>query len=172
MDSIPGLEVVPLGWCVEAMDRSFERVRSTGWNDPVGAYAAIAETLFWIDIVDDQLRTKYPNHYAATLGEQREDVASMLGGLRFARNRITHEVDEIGYVVATAKGPDGFAAVWRWRSLPPRPGERQAILHRDYERAIAGRYVVKTLLTVTVFLGAARNRMWQNYGTNEADDTS
>jgi hypothetical protein len=29
---------------------------------------------------------------------------------------------------------------------------------------IAGRGVVETLLTVTVFLEAARNRMWQRYG--------
>jgi hypothetical protein len=42
VEKIPGLEVVPLGWCIEAMDRAFERVRSTGWNDPVGAYAAVA----------------------------------------------------------------------------------------------------------------------------------
>lgn len=169
MDSIPGLEVVPLGWCVEAMDRSFERVRSIGWNDPVGAYAAIAETLFWIDVVDNQLRTKYELHYEATLGEYHEDVASMLGGLRFARNRITHEVDEVGYVFATAKKPNGFDATWTWRSLSPRPGERQAVLHGDYERVIAGGDVVETLLIVTVFLGTVRNRMWRNYGKDEPD---
>jgi hypothetical protein len=169
VDNIPGFEVVPIGWCVEAMGRSFERVRSTGWNDAVGAYAAIAETLFWVDIVDDQLRTRYQPDYEAALREQHEDVASVLAGLRFARNRITHEVDEVGYVFATAKEPDGFAAAWTWRSLPPRPGQRQAVLHNDYERAIAGRDVVKTLLIVTVFLRGVRNRMWQNYGKNEPD---
>lgn len=168
-DSIPGLEVVPLGWCVEGMDRSFERVRSIGWNDPVGAYAAIAETLFWIDVVDEHLRTRYQLHYRSTLGEQREDLALMLGGLRFARNRITPEVDEVGYVFAMAKRPHGFDATWTWRSLPPRPGERQAELHRHYERVIAGGDVVETLLIVTVFLGTVRNRMWRNYGNDEPD---
>ena len=69
----------------------------------------------------------------------------MLAALCFARNRITHELDEVGYVFATAKRPDGCAAAWTRRSLPPRPGQRQAVLHGDYERAIAGRDVVKTL---------------------------
>jgi hypothetical protein len=88
----------------------------------------------------------------------------MLSGLRFARNRITHEVDEVGYVLAAAKQPDSFAATWTWQSLPPRPDERQTALHQLYQQAIAGRDVVATLLEVTVFLGAARNRMWQHYG--------
>ncbi len=77
----------------------------------------------------------------------------MLAGLRIARNRVTHEVDEVGCVFATAKRPDGCAAAWTRRSLPPRLGQRQAVLHSGYERAIAGRDVVKTLLIVTVFLG-------------------
>lgn len=170
MENTPGLEVVPLGWCIEGMYRACERFRSTGWNDPVGAYSAVAETLFWIDVVDEQLKTKYRPHYEATLAAQDDEVGSMLRGLLFARNRITHEVDEIGYIIAKAQRPDSFSAVWRWQSLPPRPGGRQAALHHDYQKAIAGRDVVKTLLTVTVFLGAARNRMWQHYREEHPQD--
>jgi hypothetical protein len=146
------------------MNRAVVRVRETGWNDPIGAYAAVAETLFWIDVVDEQLRRKYGSHYKETLGEQTEDVARMMSGLLFARNRITHEVDQVGYLLATAKGPAGFTANWTWQSLPSRPGDRQENRHSDYESAIAGRDVVTTLLATTVFLGQARNRMWQNYG--------
>ncbi|MFI5036671.1 MAG: hypothetical protein ACHQFZ_10760 [Acidimicrobiales bacterium] len=167
MDNIPGVEVVPLGWCVDAMCRALERVRDTGWNDPLGAYASVAETLFWIDVVDEQLKRKHRPHYEATLADQPEDVARMLKGLLFARNRITHEVDEVAYLLATAKGPDGFAANWTWQPLPPRPDERQGALHSDYEAVIAGRDVVDTLLIVTVFLGQARNRMWQSYGNDQ-----
>jgi hypothetical protein len=164
VEDIPGIEVVPLGWCVEAMDRALERVRATGWNDPVGAYAAVAGTLFWIDVVDEHLRHKHLRHYEATLAEQREDVHQILSGLLFARNRITHEVDEVGYVLAAAKQPDSFAATWTWQSLPPRPDERQTALHQLYQETVAGRDVVETLLEVAVFLGTARNRMWQHYG--------
>jgi hypothetical protein len=170
VENIPGLEVVPLGWCIEAMYRACERFRSTGWNDPVGGYAAVAETLFWIDVVDEQLKEKYRPHYEATLAAEVDDVGRMLRGLLFARNRITHEVDEIGYIIANAKRPDSFAAAWTWQPLRPRPGERQAALHHDYQETIAGRDVVETLLTVTVFLGAARNRMWQHYREEHAKD--
>jgi hypothetical protein len=142
------------------MDRAFERVRLTGWNDPVGAYAAVAETLFWVDVVDAQLRHRHRPHYEAALSEQDQDLGRMLSGLRFARNRITHEVDEVGYVLAKAKRPDSFAATWTWQWLRPRPGERQASLHRDYQEMVAGRDVVETLLILTVFLGGAHNRMW------------
>ncbi len=167
MDNVPGVEVVPLGWCVDAMYRAFERVREAGWNDPICAFASVAETLFWIDVVDEQLKCKYRSHYEATLAEQAEDVARMLNGLLFARNRITHEVDQVGYLLATAKRPDGFAANWTWQSLPPRPGDRQADRHRDCETVIAGRDVAAPLSTVTMFLGQARNRMWQHYGSQE-----
>jgi hypothetical protein len=166
MEDIPGVEIVPLNWCVEAMDRAFERVRVTGWNDPVGAYAAIAETLFWIDVVDEQLRHKHQPHYEATLADQREDIQVMLSGLIFARNRITHEVDEIGYVIAAAKQLDTFAATWTWQPLPPRPDGRQRARHQHYQETIAGRDVVETLLAVTLFLGITRNRMWQHYRQN------
>jgi hypothetical protein len=169
VEDIPGLEVVPLDWCVEAMDRGFERVRAAGWNDPVGAYAAVAETLFWIDVVDEQLRQKHRRHYEATLAGQRDDLRQMLSGLLFARNRITHEVDEVGYILAVAKRADTFAASWTWQSLPPRPGGDQAVLHQHYQETIAGRDVVKTLLAVTIFLGTTRNRMWQRYGQEQPD---
>ena len=150
------------------MYRAFERVRETGSNDPIGAYASVAETLFWTNVVREQLEYKYRSHYEATLAEQTEDVAQIMSGLIFARNRITHEVDQVSYLLATAKGPDSFAAHWTWQFLPPRPGDRQSDRHRDYETVIAGRDVVATLSIVTIFLGQARNRMLQNYGNEES----
>ena len=119
-----------------------------------------------MDIVHEQLKKKHWPHYEATLSDQPEDVARMLRGLLFARNRITHEVDEVAYLLAMAKGLDGFAANWIWQSLPSRPSDRQGALHRDYEEVLVGRDVVDTLLTVTVFLGQARNRMWRSYGND------
>ncbi len=137
------------------MQRAVERVRSIGWNDVVGQYAAVSETLFWIDVVADQLRTKYARHYNAALNDQSFDAGSMLKGLRWARNRITHEVDEIHYLLATAKSVEGFAAEWTWQSLPPRPQGRDAEGHAAYQAAVAGRNVVNTLLAVTICLGQA-----------------
>jgi hypothetical protein len=168
VSNVSGIEVVPLDWCVNAMNRAFERAREIGWNDPIGAYASVAETLFWIDVVDEQLRCKYQSHYDATLDKQTEDVAGMLNGLLFARNRITHEVDQVGYILATAMGLHGFAANWTWQSLPPRPGDRQAHRYRDYEAVIAGHDVIATLLATTVFLGQVHHRIWQDHGRTES----
>lgn len=163
MDDVPGVEVVPLGWCIEAMYRSFERSRNTGWDDPVGAYAAVAETLFWIDVVDNYLRKNHHTHYEATLADQPEDIARMLAGLLSRATGSPMRWTRSATSSRAAKGPAGFAANWTWQSLPPRPRERQQTLHRDDEAVIVGRDVVGTLLVVTVFLGQVRNRMWQNY---------
>lgn len=165
MEEIPGLAVVPLEWCIQAMLRAFERVRSTGWNDVVGQYAAVSETLFWIDIVEAELRRKYHPHYEAALNDQPFNIRSVLKGLLWARNRITHEVDEIHYLMATATSADSFAAEWTWQSLPPRPAGR----YQDpdgyavYESAVVGKSVVTTLLDVAICLGQAKSRMWMAY---------
>ena len=71
--------------------------------------------------MDEQLKQKYLPHYEATLAAQHNDVGRMLRGLLFARNRITHEVDEIGYVIAKANRSNNFSADWTRQSLPPRP---------------------------------------------------
>ena len=68
-----------------------------------------------------------------------------------------------------ATRPDTFGAAWTWQSLAPRPDGRQAVRHQHYQETIAGRDVVETLLAVTMFLGTARNRMWQHYGQEQTD---
>ena len=147
------------------MYRRFENVRSIGWNDVVGQYAAVAETLMWIDIVEAQLRLKHTRHYEASLDDQPEPMRPMLRGAVWARNRITHEVDEVGYFLATAKSSEGFAAKWTWQSLPPRPPGRYQDPdgHAAYEMTLAGRGVVETLQSLVTCLGQAHRRMWQHY---------
>ena len=156
---------MPLGWCIEAMQRSLERVRGIGWDDVVGQYAAVSETLFWIDIVETQLRVKYSRHYNDALDDQPHDLRPVVRGLLWVRNRITHEVDEIGYLLATPKSAESFAADWRWRSLPPRPKGRFAdpAGQAAYESSLVGKDVVAVLLEVTVCLGQARGRAWMAY---------
>lgn len=162
------MEVVPLGWCIQSMQRAVERVRGTGWNDVIGQYAAVSETLFWIDIVEARLRTKYPQHYEAALNDRPSNLRPLLRGLLWARNRITHEVDEIHYFLAKAKSAHGFEAKWTWQSLPARPAGpyQDPDGHAAYESAVVGRDVVDTLLDVTVCLGQASTRMWMAYGNS------
>ena len=46
-------------------------------------------------------------------------MQQLLDGLKFVRNRITHAVNEVGYISARAKNPSSFEAHWTWQSLPP-----------------------------------------------------
>ena len=82
---IAGLEVVPLQWSVQAMQRVLERVRATGWDDPVGGFAAIGETLWWIGVAGDRLRTQYERSFSNVPTEGLEGTDRLLAGLRFAR---------------------------------------------------------------------------------------
>ena len=122
MNDVPGIEFVPLQWAVQAMNRALERVRAVGWNDPIGAFAAIGESLWWIGVVYDHLRNHFPMAYGAVLADDAENIEGLLMGLRFARNRITHGVDEVNYVAAKGTDPASFRARCTSRSLAPRLG--------------------------------------------------
>jgi hypothetical protein len=153
-----------IDWSVEAMQRALERVRSIGWNDPRGAFTAMAETLFWICVVDDQLRTRHSAVYDAALAEDRASTERLLWGLRHVRDRITHAVDQIAYMVPTALSTSNFSAVWTWQSLPPWADIHNPDRYHPYQAALAGQNVVDTLLQATIFLGAAANTAWLSYG--------
>jgi hypothetical protein len=162
VDDVPGLEVVPLQWAVQAMNRALERVRTVGWNDPVGAFAAIGETLWWVCVVHDHLRNRYKEDYETTLANTLDGVDGLLIGLRFARNRITHGVDEVNYAAATATDPASFRAQWTWKLLEPRESGNN-VGHSQYCGHLAGGDVVETLQRACLFLSTVNNRMWSNY---------
>ena len=162
-------EVVPLNWCVTAMQRAFERARSTGWDDVIGEYAAVAETLYWVHVLHTQLRQKHGRHYDAALDSQPADLRRMLDGLLWVRHRITHEVDQVWYLQGTATSSENFVAEWTWCSLPPRPEvppsrqQKDARGYTAYKSAVAGRDAVKVLLSVVNCLGQAAARMSTAY---------
>jgi len=164
MNDVPGIEVVPLQWAVQAMNRALERVRAVGWNDPVGAFAAIGESLWWIGVVHDHLRNHFPMAYDDVVGDEAEGIKGLFIGLRFARNRITHGVDEVNYVAATGTDPASFRARWTWRSLAPRVGGNN-FGYLEYEKEVAGQNVVESLLLACLFLATVNNRMLANYGS-------
>jgi hypothetical protein len=75
------------------MQRGLERVRATGWDDPVEGFGAIGERLWWIGVAGDNLRTRYERSFSNAQAEELEGTDCLLAGLRFARNRIGHGVD-------------------------------------------------------------------------------
>lgn len=163
-DPVVGFEFVPLDWSVEAMQRALERARSFGWNDPRGAFAVMAETVFWICVVHDQLRTRYSPAYKAAIAEDRAANARLLHGLRHVRDRITHAVDQVAYIEATPLSASDFTAVWTWQPLPPWDDTHNPDRYDDYQAVLAGQNVVDTLLQADIFLAATASTAWRNYG--------
>jgi hypothetical protein len=155
MEGLPGTEAVPLRWSVDAMNAAADRAAKVGWNEPVMAFAATAETLWWIGVVHEQVRDNYPDVYEQVVSEESPSILTLLNGLRYARNRVTHAVDEVRYLEGRALGPDGFGAAWFWQSVPPRVDGRQPDEHDDYEKIVAGKLVQSTLVRALRFLRTA-----------------
>ena len=159
MTDVTGRELVPLNWAISAMSRAFERVRNTDWHDPIGAFAAIGETLWWIGVVRGGLDELYPDAVDSLAAEDERPMAELLDGLQFARNRIGHGVDEVRYVKASALDPSGFAARWTWERMERRP-QNSDRGYDAYQSVVAGGDVVESLLAVTVFLGQVASSKW------------
>jgi hypothetical protein len=140
------------------MNYAADRAAKVGWDDPVAAFASTAETLWWIGVVHEQVRENYPEAYEKALTFETPSIETLLGGLRYARNRITHAVDEVRYLEAQALSPDGFNASWTWKSVPPRTDGKHPDGHADYETIVAGHLVQFTLVRALTFLRSAAYR--------------
>ena len=93
--------------------------------------------------------------YEQVVSEESPSTLTLLNGLRYARNRVTHAVDEARYLEGRVLGPDGFGAAWFWQSVPPRVDGRQPDEHDDYEKIVAGKLVQSTLVRALTFLRTA-----------------
>jgi hypothetical protein len=151
---------VGLGWSVEAVHRAADRVNRIHPNDPVGAFAAIGEAVWWITLTNDTLLARHPSAYNLALDSQSPRVDDVIVGLRSVRHRIGHEVDFVDFielVAARADPGDGRITAWAWRSVrpPTRRRERDLAHHRAYEAELAGHNVVEGFMRATGFLGQA-----------------
>ncbi len=160
----PGAEFVPLEWSQVAMLRALERARSTGWNDPQGVFAAVGETVWWICVLDEQLRAPgYHLVYEAALAEEPPTTEPLLSGLRHVRDRMAHAVDEVNYLIATPTNAASFEATWTWRPLPPWRDTRHPQRYEAYQAALAGRDLRDTLPVATVFVAGTATRAYRSY---------
>ena len=155
-----------LDWSVEAMCQAADRVQRVPNGREREAFAAIGETLWWIGIVDENLRERKPeiygSHVTFTLGER-----PLLMGLRYARNRFTHGVDVLHYVEPDGilhGDPRGYRSIWKWRSLPAEhrdyvvgnPGRSARKQYKAYQAAVAGTDVHQSFVNaLSVLRGVA-----------------
>ncbi len=147
-----------LDWSVQAMESATTRVNQT--DDPQKAFVAIGEAVWWITIVNDNLRDE--PMYPTSIGNDAV-LADTLAGLRSVRNRIGHEVNLVDFVNLEAVRPDqygdGRIAAWSWKSvLPPKASWKAAQNdYRAYEAQLAGRTVVEAFSRAEMFLKLIRD---------------
>lgn len=103
---------------IQAMEDATARVNQT--DNPRKAFVAIGEAVWWITIVNDNLRDRPLYHANLSSNAGLEDT---LAGLSSVRNRIGHEVNLIDYVNLEAvrhdQYGDGRIAAWSWKFVVP-----------------------------------------------------
>ncbi len=141
-----------VSWTVMATNEAADRLIAARWHDPHKAFAATCEVLWWIHNLDELLTRRLGENYIEA--RRLNHIGDQLGGLRYARNRLTHTLDILEPVEPGGNARDagyGTPGYWKWRDLPPeaRSGNRVEL---EYRRYIAGHMVQSILTKVLTFL--------------------
>lgn len=150
-----------LDWSVAAMDAATDRVNRIHAFGLEEAFAAIGEAVWWITVVDDNIRARYGKAYGRATRATSPSPTETMRGLRSARNRICHEVEVVDFIAPIGSRPDrgdGRISAWTWQSVPPPRSHaaRDIAGHRAYESALAGQNIVYTFGLATGFLQLAQ----------------
>ncbi|MEP7024576.1 MAG: hypothetical protein ABJB47_12410 [Actinomycetota bacterium] len=117
-------EVSALEWSIAAMREVTDRLPRVKSGERQRAFAVIGEAVWWVTIVDGTLVRHHPDAYDSVMAAQdlaeRQVIEGILGGLRFVRNQIGHDVDHVDFICPAAGGPEASDRVtaWRWRPVP------------------------------------------------------
>ena len=152
-------------WSITAMRDVTDRLpRVRGWDQP-RAFAVIGEAVWWVTIVDATLVRHHPEEYDRVLADQtpaqRRLIEGTLGGLRFVRNRMGHEVDHVDFINPSARRTAGRGVMaWTWKPVPrpalgslsPRGRSWEMTRYRAYEAQLADHTIGETFGRATTFL--------------------
>jgi hypothetical protein len=159
----PAAGASALAWSITAMSDTTGRLSRVRTADRPRAFAAIAEAVWWITMVDATLVRHHPDAYDSVMAgqnpSQRQLVEETLTGLRFIRNRIGDEADLAEFVAAG----QGRITGWTWKpvpepalaSLPPRGQAWEMTRYRAYQAYLAGHVIGETFGRATEFLKLA-----------------
>lgn len=162
----PASEARALQWSITAMIETTERLPRIKGLDQRRAFAVISEAVWWVTIVDGTLVRYHPDAYDRVLAAmpvtERARIEETLGGLRFVRNRIGHDVDHVDFICSSLRRAATTDRVtdWQWCSLPeqtfdwlsPRGREWELTRYRAYQRQLAGHTVGDTFRRASSFL--------------------
>ncbi|MGH3260597.1 MAG: hypothetical protein ACRDNS_01240, partial [Trebonia sp.] len=108
---------VAIDWSVTAMTESATRLaKSDGWDLPRLA-AAVAESVWWVTLVDATLVRYHPRVYERVLSSKavrRRKTEETLEGLRYVRNQLGTTADPAEFISV----PADETAAWTWRPQP------------------------------------------------------
>jgi hypothetical protein len=155
---------VAIDWSVTAMNESAGRLAAAGTWDLPRVAAALAETVWWVTLVDATLvRYHLPAYEKALASEsvRQRKTEQTLEGLRYVRNELGRSADPARFV-RPAPGDDRTVA-WTWQPLPepdlgalgPRARRWELARYRAYQARLAGRRLARTCGRCTDFLAQA-----------------
>lgn len=156
---------VAIDWSVTAMTEAAGRLAAANWELPRLA-AAVAETVWWVTLVDATLVRYHPRDYETALagtGGRRRKTEETLAGLRYVRNQLGSSADPAAFIrPAAGDGGDGSTA-WTWSPLPepdlgaltPRSREWELGRYRAYQARLAGHGIAAAFARCTQFLAQA-----------------
>jgi predicted nucleic acid-binding Zn ribbon protein len=166
--SDPAIDASALAWSMTAMRDATQRLPRVRAGDPARAFAAIAEAVWWVTIVDATLVRHHLEAYDRVLASQptaeRRQIEGMLAGLRFVRNGMGLGFDHADFIHPAPRRPgsDRITA-WTWKpvlesalaSLPPRGRAWEITRYRAYQAQLAGRVIADTFERASEFLSLA-----------------
>ncbi len=153
---------VAIDWSVTAMTEATARLTTATWELPRVA-AALAETVWWVTLVDATLVRYHPRDYQTALAgnvTRRREIEESLEGLRYVRNQLGSSADPAGFIGVPHGAP---AAAWAWNPLPepdlstlsPRARQWELSRYRAYQARLAGYGIGHTFARCTEFLTRA-----------------
>jgi hypothetical protein len=155
---------VAIGWSVTAMTESAGRLAIAQTWELAQLAAAMAETVWWVTLVDSTLVRYHLQAYEKALASttvRRRKTEETLEGLRYVRNELGRTADPTAFV-APVTGGDGTTP-WSWHPLPepelgrlaPRSLQWELSRYRAYQARLAGHPITRSFTRCTEFLAMA-----------------
>lgn len=159
-------QVSALDWSLAAMCDAAGRLEQLRTGDQFRGLAAISEAVWWVTLVDATLVRYHPGAYDLVLTRQapdeRREIEDTLGGLRFVRNKMGHDLDPADFVGPPVSDPatQDDVSVWMWRAVPePDSGSEaergqqwELARHQSFEAQLTGHRVGETFNRAATFL--------------------
>ncbi len=167
--SDPAAGMSALGWSFAEMRDATERLPLVSAWDRSRAVGVIGEAVWSVTIVDATLVRYYPEAYDDVLARrvpaERCLIEETLAGLRFVRNQMGYEVDQLGFVQPEPRSDrsGGRITAWTWKSMPepalaslsPRGRAWEMTRYQAYESQLAGSTVGEIFQRAAAFLELA-----------------